>query len=98
VVVFAGLPTIVPVRLKLAFTAGVDTSALTTLIRQAVVEYVNTLGVGLPLERGALLALLRRYKAYGLVTGEAALLEPAGDVFPEPGRTLRTTLADVTAE
>lgn len=98
VVVFAGLPTIVPVRLKLAFAAGVDTSALTTLVRQAVVEFVNTLRVGETLERGAILALLRRYRSFGLVTGEGSLLEPAGDVIPEPGRTLRTTLTDVTTE
>jgi len=98
VAVLAGLPTIVPIRLRLAFTAGVDTSALAELIRQAVVEFVNTLPVGVALERAALLALLRRYSSSGLITGEGALIEPAGDVLPEPGKTLRTTLADVSTE
>lgn len=98
VVVLAGLPTIVPVRLRLSFSAGTDTSALSELIRRAVVEYVNTLPVGVTLERAALLALLRRYRPYGLLTGEGALIEPAGDVVPEPGRTLRTSLDQVTTD
>lgn len=98
VVVLAGLPTIVPVRLRLAFSAGVDTAVLGELVRRAVVEFVNSLPVGTALERGALLALLRRYRTAGLVTGEGSLLEPAGDVLPAPGQTLRTSLPYVTLE
>lgn len=98
VAVLAGLPTIVAVRLKLAFTAGVDTAALAELVRRAVVEFVNTLSVGETLERGALLALLRRYKSSGLVTGEGSVVEPAGDVVPAPGETIRTRAESVTLE
>lgn len=98
VVVFAGLPSIVTVRLKLAFAAGVDTAALAELVRKAVVEYVNSLQVGQTLQRGALMALLLRFRSYGLVVGEGSVLEPAGDVVPGPGETLRTTGANVTTE
>lgn len=96
--VLAGLPTIVPVRLKLAFAAGVDTASLAELVRRAVVEFVNTLGVGEKLERGALAALLRRYRSSGLVTGEGSIVEPAGDVVPAPGETIRTRPESVTLE
>ena len=98
VVVYAGLPTLVRVRLRLAFAAGVDTAALAELVRRAVVEYVNSLGVGRTLERGALLALLLRYRTSGLVTGDGSVVEPAGDVLPAPGQTIRVRFEDVTVE
>lgn len=98
VVVLAGLPTIVTVRLRLAFSAGVDTAALAEVVRAAVVEYVNSLRVGETLVRAGILALLLRYRSSGLVVGEGSVVEPAGDVVPEPGRTLRSRLEDVTTD
>lgn len=98
VVIYPGLPTLVAVRLRLRFAAGVDSAVLAELIRSAVIEYVNSLQVGKALERGALTALLLRYRNSGLLSGQEAIVEPAGDIVPEPGRTLRTTRDLVTIE
>lgn len=98
VVIYPGLPTLVAVRLQLRFAAGVDTAVLAELIRSAVIEYVNSLQVGKALERGALTALLLRYRGVGLLSGQEAIVEPAGDILPDPGRTLRTTRDLVTIE
>lgn len=98
VVVYAGLPTMVSIRLHLRFAAGVDTATLGELIRAAVFEFVNSLGVGEALEVGALAALLRRYRGSGLLSGQDSIVEPAGDLVPEPGRTIRVQLADVVLE
>lgn len=98
VAVFLGLPTLVSVRLRLRFSVGVDTAALAELVRSATIEYVNSLGVGQALERGALTALLLRYRSSGLLSGQEAIVEPAGDLVPDPGMTLRTTQALVAIE
>ena len=47
---------------------------------------------------GALLALLLRYRSSGLVTGDGSVVEPAGDVLPAPGQTIRVRFEDVTVE
>lgn len=96
VAIFAGVPILVPIRLRLRFSSGVDTTVLAELIRSAVVEYVNSLRVGQALERGALAALLLRYQSSGLLSGQDTIVDPTGDVVPEAGRTLRTTSALVT--
>ena len=98
VVVFAGLPTIVTIRLKLAFASGVDTATLAELVRRAVVEFVNSLPVGATLVRGSLIALLLRYRSAGLIVGDGSIVEPAGDIVPAPGESLRTSLPYVTTE
>jgi hypothetical protein len=84
------------VALALQFVAGVDTASLASNVRLAVVDYINGLGAGQPLLRGDLFAVLSRYKAQGLIVGSGSIPVPAGDIFPDPGRTLRTTLELVT--
>lgn len=89
-------PTIVTIELALAFDADVDTITLSDQIRGAVVEYVNALGVNQPLLMGDLYSLLSRYKSQGLlVQVPGTVVSPAGDLYPDPGRTLRTTLSQV---
>lgn len=90
------VPQIVPVRLRLAFLAGVETSTLTLIVRAAVSEFINSLGANQTLVRADLFSVMSRYKARGLVVSETSIVEPAGDVIPAAGRTLRTTLANVT--
>jgi uncharacterized phage protein gp47/JayE len=96
VLVSTSQPQIVSVVLKLDFQAGVDSSTLWGVIRAAVVEYVNSLGTNDPLQRGALFSLLQRYKANGLIINDDAIVEPAGDLVPTPGYTVRTDLPYVT--
>src|SRR5690349_5949523 len=95
VIVLSSVPQLVSVELALQFVAGVDTASLSSTIRLAVVDYVNGLGANEPLLRGDLFAVLSRYKAQGLITGSDSIPVPAGDLIPEPGRTLRARLEDV---
>lgn len=95
VVVLSSVPEMVSVELSLQFASGVDTATLASNIRQAIVDYVNGLGAGQTLFRGDLFAVLSRYKTQGLVVGSGSIPTPAGDIVPDPGRTLRARLEDV---
>lgn len=101
VLVFPSLPQIVPVSLRLVFSANIDTRTLGEAVRAAVVEYVNSLSVNQPLGLADLLAVLKRFSSSGLIVSDdvngpgSKILEPAGDVVPGPGQTLRTTPGDV---
>jgi uncharacterized phage protein gp47/JayE len=88
-------PQIVDIRLHLTFEAGVDTATLTTIVRAAIVGYVNSLGANKPLLRGALQSVLQRYQSDGLIPNEGSIVSPAGDVVPDTGKTLRTQLENV---
>jgi hypothetical protein len=96
VLVYTSMPQIVTVQLRLAFQAGVDTAGLTETIRNAIVEYINTTPVNATLYRSALQSVLQRYVEDGLIVDEGTIVEPAGDLVPESGLTLRTTISDVT--
>ena len=94
-VTVTSIPQIVDLTLSLTFQAGVDTTALSTNIRAAMVEYVNSLAVNGTLLRADLFAVLSRYKSQGLIVNTATLVAPTGDLIPAAGQTLRTTLANV---
>ncbi len=96
VVLNTSLPQIVAVSLHLVFRAGIETSVLAETIRASVLGYVNSLAVNQPLYQGNLRAVLTRFAGSGLVPKDSTINEPAGDLVPEPGKTLRTTLANVT--
>lgn len=89
-------PQIVSVSLKLTFKAGSSTSLLTDAIRGAVFEYVNSLPVNGTLYRAEILAVLSRFITDGLVVDANTLIEPAGDIVPSAGKTLRTTIDKVS--
>lgn len=97
VLVRTAVPQIVDVVLRLTFKANIDTVALTELVRAAVVEYVNSLAVNATLHLAELYAVLERFRSEGLVVTTDSIVAPAGDVVPTVGRTLRTTLSNVTA-
>jgi hypothetical protein len=95
VLISSSLPQIVTVRLALAFEARVDTVTLASNIRNAVMTFINSLGVNQPLLRSDLAAVLSRFKEVGLIATNGTVVEPAGDVYPDPSRTLRARLDDV---
>lgn len=88
-------PQIVEIIFQPTFIAGVDTINLSEQIRNAIVEFINSLRVNQPLRILDLGALLSRFRADGLVPTQTSFLEPLGDLIPEQGRTLRTRLANV---
>lgn len=98
VITATSLPQIVPVRLHLAFAAGVETAPLVELIRANVVGFVNSTPTNGTLYRIGIGSQLTRFASQGLLPQESSIVEPAGDVVPAPGRTLRTTVDNVTIE
>lgn len=96
VVISTSLPQVVPVTLRLAFRANVDTLALTDNVRAAVVAFVNSIPVNGTLLIGQLFSVLQRYAEDGLIVSQGSIVAPVGDVVPSVGQTVRTTLADVT--
>ncbi len=89
-------PQIADFLLKLVFLSGVDTVSLGTQIRSAIVEFVNSLGGGQTLLLGDLYAVLSRYKQSGLIVQvPGTIISPIGDLVPDPGHTIRTTLSNI---
>lgn len=92
--IFVGInnsrPQIVDLIYRPTFVAGVDTTTLSEEIRNAIVAYINSLRVNEPLLLDALGAVFARFKPDGLIPYRTSLLEPLGDLIPEPGFTLRT--------
>lgn len=95
VLIVTSIPLIVDIELALTFKAGVDTKTLTDEVVAAVVEFVNSIPVNGPLYRAQLFSVLQRFAADGLIPSEAAIKAPAGDLIPDVGQTIRTTLANV---
>lgn len=90
VVVLSSVPQIVDVALQLYFATGVDTAALASEVQAAVVDFVNSLGAGQPLRKADIMTVLSRFRASGLLPVDGTIVEPAGDILPPYGRTLRT--------
>jgi len=96
VIIATSLPQIVTVSMRLSFRAGVDTSVLRTNIVAAVVSFINSLPVNGALRRGELFSILTRFREDGLIINEGSIITPVGDLIPDVGKTLRTTLTSVT--
>ena len=94
--IIPGSPQIISVTLSLTFSGNVDTSTITEAIKNAIVAFVNSLGVNQTLSLAALYSLLYRYADQGLVVNEQTIVTPTGSIIPTSGCTLRTTLANVT--
>lgn len=88
-------PQIIDIVFQPSFIAGVDTSTLSEQIRNALVEYINSLRVNEPLLLSDLGAIFARFRSDGLVARQTSLIEPVGDLIPEVGFTLRTRAANV---
>ena len=89
-------PQMVTVQLHLTFSSGVDTVTLQALVRGAIVGFVNSLGANQTLQLGALQSVLQRYTSNGLIANQGSIVAPTGDIVPDVGKTLRTTLELVT--
>lgn len=96
VIILSSVPEMVSGQLALQFAPNVDTSTLSTNVRQAIVDYINGLGANDTLYRSDLAAVLARYKSQGLIASQGSIVTPVGDVVPDPGRTLRARLEDWT--
>lgn len=89
VVVTGGTPQLIEVQLHLAFAPGVDTVLRTTEIRNSIVDFVNSLGIGQTLYRNDLASVLARFRTSGLIPNNATIVAPAGDIVPGASRVLR---------
>jgi uncharacterized phage protein gp47/JayE len=89
-------PQLISIVLKLTFAGNVNTTLLTENIRGAVVEYVNSLGVGQTLLKADIFSVLKRFTSAGLIVKQDSMVSPTGDLVPGTGMTLRTRFTDVT--
>lgn len=96
VIIATSVPELVSVQLALKFAVGSDTVTITENIRAAIVGFINSLGVNQPLLRNDLGAVLSRFRSDGLIPDAATIASPLGDVYPDPGSTLRAQLDGVT--
>ena len=78
-----------PITLALTFVAGVATTEVGNSARAAVVNYVNNLAPGEPLDPDDLLAVLNTVS--GLLVVGCQVLVPAGEVVPGSLEVLRTS-------
>ena len=97
VIIWTSMLTLVSIVLRLRFAANIDTVTLSDDIRGAIVEYVNSLPVNGSLSVAGIYAVLQRYVVDGLLLDKDTIVSPVGDVFPDAGQTLRTTLNNVTS-
>jgi hypothetical protein len=88
-------PLIVPIVLKLSFAAGTVTAPLVELVRNSVVAFTNSTPTSATFYRAGLGTVLVRYQRQGLIPNQSTIVEPAGDVVPPAGRTIRTTPSQV---
>lgn len=96
VVISNSIPTLISIQLKLTFGANVDSTTVAEAVRGAIVEYVNSLGVGDTLLRSALYSVLTRFTSAGLIITADTIVSPVGDLVPPTGTTIRTRFQDVT--
>ena len=87
---------LVDVQLKLTFQAGKDTDTLTEQVRTAILGTVNKCEVNGVLFRAALLETLRSFIDDGLIPTNDSVVDPAGDLVPDLGKSIRTTIDRVT--
>jgi len=96
VIVSNSSPQIVSIQLKLTFGANVDTTTISESVRGAIVEYINSLGVGETLLRASLFTVLNRFTSTGLIVTQDSIVSPVGDLVPDVGKTIRTRIENVT--
>lgn len=94
--VIGAIPTFVPIRYRLSFEAGVDTTRAFDLVRSATVAAVNALAPDETLHVSLLFAVARSIP--GVIVADDAVQEPVGDLVPTPGQIIRTRTDLVTAE
>lgn len=92
VLVSTSIPLVVDLVLSLSFAAGVDTKTLSDQIRAAIFEFVNSLPVNGTLYLAQLYSVLQRFVNDGLIPDQSTIEEPTGDLVPEVGQTIRTTI------
>lgn len=84
-----------PVQLALTFLAGVDVNAVALNARASIVQVINSLSPGKPIEVADLQDALRTVTGL-LFTGQE-IVSPPGDVSAKPLQLLRTSLGLVSA-
>lgn len=91
VTVVAGVPLFVEIVISgLSFKAGVTTTNVLGAARRSILGVVNSLA---PSERLEVASIFSALKAVdGLIVPDSAIEQPAGDLVPDVGRVIRTSL------
>jgi len=89
VAVIASSPLFADIGFTLGFQNGTDQLRAVQQLKALVVSSVSALAPNEPLQVSMLMALARAVP--GLVVGANAVTTPLGDLYPDAGRTIRTT-------
>lgn len=87
-------PDLVSISYSLSFSAGVDTGAAISNLKNLTVEVLQQLAPGQLLERSLLFSLARSIP--GAVVSDGAVSSPLGDIVPAANKAIRTTFDRVT--
>lgn len=104
VLITPGVPQLINLRLRLHFIPGIHTSSLVEQIKASFMILINGLAPNKPLYRSALLNILAQYADQGLFVDTtdnpltSAVVEPAGDLTPQPSRSIRVSRDTITVE
>jgi uncharacterized phage protein gp47/JayE len=90
VLVRTSIPLIVPVTVRVAYAANVDTVTLQSQMKAAIVSYMDGLAPNETLYTSNLISVLKRFTSLGVIIRDDAIVVPAGDLVPDVGQTLRT--------
>lgn len=94
VVVVVSSPQFESVAYTVGFTTGVDQQRAIQQLKTLTVTAMSALAPNETLRTSMLMALARSVP--GVVVGNGAIASPLGDIFPDQGRTIRTTFDRVT--
>jgi hypothetical protein len=94
VVVISSSPQFESVEYVVGFNRNVDQRRAIQQLKTLTVGAMSVLAPNEPLQTSMLLALARAVP--GIVVQQGAIQVPLGDVFPDNGRTIRTTFDRVT--
>ncbi len=94
VAVIVSSPQFLSVSYVVGFGVGVDQQRAIQQLKTLTVNAMSVLAPNEPLRSSMLMALARSIP--GLVVPSTAIQDPLGDVFPDNGRTIRTTFDRVT--
>lgn len=94
VAVIVSSPLFLSLAYSVGFRVGVDQQRAIQQLKTLTVNAMQVLSPNEPLRRSMLMALARSVP--GLVVPSEAISVPLGDVFPDAGRTIRTTVDRVT--
>lgn len=95
VLVRTSIPVVVPIVARVRYRANVDSVTLAAQMNAAIVAFTQGLAPNQTLYVSDLITVLKRYNDLGVIVDANCIVEPAGDLVPDVGQTIRATTETV---